>query len=124
MSSEGGAALAVFAHPDDAEICAGGTLAKWAAAGRDVHLLVLTNGDRGSGDATRDRVEEHLVLLLGHGPGAVHQAGDLGIVGPRARLLLVGAIERRQVYDSSPYHHESFSLISCLRRARRLTTAF
>ena len=52
-----GPVLAVFAHPDDAEICAGGVLTKWAAAGREVHLLVLTNGDRGSGDASRDRVE-------------------------------------------------------------------
>jgi LmbE family N-acetylglucosaminyl deacetylase len=49
--------LAVFAHPDDAEISAGGTLAKWAAAGRDVHLLVLTNGDRGSQDRGLDRAE-------------------------------------------------------------------
>jgi LmbE family N-acetylglucosaminyl deacetylase len=47
----------VFAHPDDAEISAGGTLAKWAAAGREVHLLVLTNGDRGSQDRTLDRAE-------------------------------------------------------------------
>lgn len=52
-----GPVLALFAHPDDAEIAAGGTLAKWAAAGRDVHLLVLTNGDRGSTDRTVDRVE-------------------------------------------------------------------
>jgi LmbE family N-acetylglucosaminyl deacetylase len=52
-----GPVLAVFAHPDDAEICAGGVLTKWAAAGREVHLLILTNGDRGSGDATRDRAE-------------------------------------------------------------------
>ena len=52
-----GPVLAVFAHPDDAEICAGGTLAKWAAAGREVHLLVLTNGDRGSSDPWRDRAE-------------------------------------------------------------------
>lgn len=52
-----GPALAVFAHPDDAEICAGGTLAKWTAAGREVHLLVLTNGDRGSLDPWRDRAE-------------------------------------------------------------------
>jgi LmbE family N-acetylglucosaminyl deacetylase len=50
-----GPVLAVFAHPDDAEISAGGTLTKWAAAGREVHLLVLTNGDRGSGDAAADR---------------------------------------------------------------------
>jgi LmbE family N-acetylglucosaminyl deacetylase len=52
-----GPALAVFAHPDDAEIAAGGTLAKWAAAGRDVHLLVLTNGDRGSQDPALERAE-------------------------------------------------------------------
>jgi LmbE family N-acetylglucosaminyl deacetylase len=50
-----GPVLAVLAHPDDAEIAAGGTLAKWAASGREVHLLVLTNGDRGSGDASTSR---------------------------------------------------------------------
>jgi LmbE family N-acetylglucosaminyl deacetylase len=50
-----GPVLGVFAHPDDAEICAGGVLAKWAAAGRDVHLLILTNGDRGSQDPMQDR---------------------------------------------------------------------
>jgi LmbE family N-acetylglucosaminyl deacetylase len=50
-----GPVLAIFAHPDDAEICAGGTLAAWAAAGREVHLLVLTNGDRGSQDAAMSR---------------------------------------------------------------------
>jgi LmbE family N-acetylglucosaminyl deacetylase len=55
--SRSGPVLAVFAHPDDAEIAAGGVLAKWCAAGRAVHLLVLTNGDRGSGDAGRDRAE-------------------------------------------------------------------
>jgi LmbE family N-acetylglucosaminyl deacetylase len=49
--------LAVFAHPDDAEISAGGTLARWAGEGRGVHLLVLTNGDRGSEDPAQDRVE-------------------------------------------------------------------
>jgi LmbE family N-acetylglucosaminyl deacetylase len=52
-----GPVLAVFAHPDDAEISAGGVLAKWARVGREVHLLILTNGDRGSGDPSRDRAE-------------------------------------------------------------------
>ena len=69
-----GPVLAVFAHPDDAEICAGGAMAKWAAAGREVHLLILTNGDRGSGDppasreelaATRRRETEAAVEVLG-----------------------------------------------------------
>jgi LmbE family N-acetylglucosaminyl deacetylase len=52
-----GSVMAIFAHPDDAEIAAGGTLARFAEAGRDVHLLVLTNGDRGSLDTRTDREE-------------------------------------------------------------------
>ena len=52
-----GPVLGVFAHPDDAEISSGGTMAKWAAAGREVHLLILTNGDRGSQDPNQDRAE-------------------------------------------------------------------
>jgi LmbE family N-acetylglucosaminyl deacetylase len=52
-----GPVLGVFAHPDDAEIAAGGVLAKWAAGGRAVHLLILTNGDRGSQDPTASREE-------------------------------------------------------------------
>ena len=52
-----GPALGIFAHPDDAEIAAGGTLANWVEAGREVHLLVLTNGDRGSQDPKLDRAD-------------------------------------------------------------------
>lgn len=52
-----GPVLGIFAHPDDAEIAAGGTLANWTKAGREVHLLVLTNGDRGSQDPALDRAE-------------------------------------------------------------------
>ncbi|MGH9278846.1 MAG: PIG-L deacetylase family protein [Acidimicrobiales bacterium] len=47
-------ALAVYAHPDDPEISCGGTLARWAAAGSEVHVLLLTRGDKGSGDAAVD----------------------------------------------------------------------
>ncbi len=54
-AARSGPVLAVFAHPDDMEICAGGLLAGWASAGRQVHLLVLTNGDRGSDDPTLSR---------------------------------------------------------------------
>ena len=52
-----GPVLGVFAHADDAEIAAGGTMGNWVAAGRQVHLLVLTNGDRGSQDPRLDRAE-------------------------------------------------------------------
>jgi LmbE family N-acetylglucosaminyl deacetylase len=44
--------LAVYAHPDDAEVSCGGTLARWAAAGTDVHVVVCARGDKGSSDPT------------------------------------------------------------------------
>ncbi len=43
-------ALAIGAHPDDAEFGAGGTLAKWTAAGTEATILVLTDGSKGSWD--------------------------------------------------------------------------
>jgi LmbE family N-acetylglucosaminyl deacetylase len=67
-------ALAVYAHPDDPEISAGGTLASWAAAGTDVWVLITTRGDKGTPDPDADlealaalRVEEtaKAVALLG-----------------------------------------------------------
>ncbi|HEY7106507.1 MAG TPA: PIG-L deacetylase family protein [Acidimicrobiia bacterium] len=48
-------ALAVYAHPDDAEVAAGGTLAKWADAGASVWVLVTARGDKGTDDAEADR---------------------------------------------------------------------
>ena len=47
-------ALAIGAHPDDVEFGAGGTLAKWAAAGCVVHHLVCTDGSKGTWDADAD----------------------------------------------------------------------
>ena len=40
--------LAIGAHPDDIEFGCGATLAKWAATGADVHLLILTDGSKGT----------------------------------------------------------------------------
>ena len=39
--------LGVFAHPDDECFCAGGTLAKYAAAGAETMVLSLTQGEAG-----------------------------------------------------------------------------
>lgn len=47
-------ALAVAAHPDDAEFGCGATLAKWSAAGSEVSLLVLTDGSKGAWDPGAD----------------------------------------------------------------------
>ncbi|MFM8973255.1 MAG: PIG-L deacetylase family protein, partial [Actinomycetota bacterium] len=47
-------ALAIGSHPDDVEFGAGATLARWAEAGCEVHLLVLTDGSTGSWDGAAD----------------------------------------------------------------------
>jgi LmbE family N-acetylglucosaminyl deacetylase len=47
--------LAVYAHPDDPDISCGGTLAKWAQAGSEVHVVICAAGDKGSSDPTADR---------------------------------------------------------------------
>lgn len=47
-------ALAIYAHPDDADVSCGGTLARWAAAGAEVHSVVVTSGDKGSADPACD----------------------------------------------------------------------
>jgi LmbE family N-acetylglucosaminyl deacetylase len=50
-------ALAIGAHPDDIEFGCGATLAKWAAAGCEVHHLVCTDGSKGSWDPAQDLAE-------------------------------------------------------------------
>jgi len=79
-------ALAVGAHPDDIEFGAGGTLAKWAAAGCQVTMVIVTDGSKGTWDpavaptdlAARRRTEQAdaaaalgatTVIHLGHPDG-------------------------------------------------------
>ncbi len=53
--------LGIFAHPDDAEFFCGGTLARWAAEGAHVSLVLATSGDKGSDDP--DMTHEELATL-------------------------------------------------------------
>jgi LmbE family N-acetylglucosaminyl deacetylase len=45
-------AMAVYAHPDDADVAAGGTLATWAQRGCSTHLVIVGDGAKGSHDAS------------------------------------------------------------------------
>jgi LmbE family N-acetylglucosaminyl deacetylase len=45
-------ALCVFAHPDDVDFGAGGTVATWVDAGIEVAYLIVTRGDAGGFDDT------------------------------------------------------------------------
>ncbi len=53
--------MAVGAHPDDVEFGAGGTLGRWAAAGTEVTIVVVTDGSKGTWDRT---VEPHLLAAI------------------------------------------------------------
>ncbi|MCU1485792.1 MAG: putative LmbE-like protein [Actinomycetia bacterium] len=96
--------LAVYAHPDDPEVSCGGTLARWAAAGAEVTVIVACAGDKGSTDPAADPVELaarradevraaaaamglEQVEVWGHPDGELDRVADL-------REELVGAVRR------------------------------
>jgi LmbE family N-acetylglucosaminyl deacetylase len=80
--------MVVFAHPDDAEIGAGGVIGRWVAAGTEVAYVLCTDGQAGTADrslSARDLAErraaeqraaadfmgvKHLVML-GYPDGAL-----------------------------------------------------
>jgi LmbE family N-acetylglucosaminyl deacetylase len=87
-------ALAIGAHPDDIEFGAGGTLARWAAAGCEVTMVIVTAGSKGTWDREMDprllaatRIDEQReaartlgaahVIHLGHIDGELAYTMDL-----------------------------------------------
>jgi LmbE family N-acetylglucosaminyl deacetylase len=70
-------ALAVFAHPDDPEVGCGGTLARWAARGTEIHLVIANRGDKGSFDPTTDPD----ALAVHRGEEVERAAAVLGLAG-------------------------------------------
>ncbi len=47
-------ALVIGAHPDDPEFGAGGTVAAWGQQGWEFHYLIVTDGCKGTPDASQD----------------------------------------------------------------------
>ena len=88
---------AVFAHPDDAELTCGGTLALEAARGRRIALVDLTRGESGSRGTpeTRAAEAEAAARIL----GAAHRE-SLGlpdsrlVAEPEPRDAVVAALRR------------------------------
>ncbi|MFQ5854027.1 MAG: PIG-L family deacetylase [Anaerolineae bacterium] len=86
--------LAVFAHPDDESFGPGGTLARYAAEGVDVHVLIMTDGAVGSVDPdAMDQVESLVAVRARELSQAVDALGatlhqfhyrDSGMAGSQA----------------------------------------
>ncbi len=47
-------AMSIHAHPDDQDFTVAGTLAKWARHGCEVTSVIVTSGDAGSNDPSKD----------------------------------------------------------------------
>jgi LmbE family N-acetylglucosaminyl deacetylase len=47
-------AMSIHAHPDDQDFSVAGTLAKWARAGCKITSVIITSGDSGSNDPSKD----------------------------------------------------------------------
>lgn len=81
-----GSVLALVPHPDDAEIYAGGLLAKFASEGASVHLVIATDGRCGS--FLEDSVElaalrreemQRAAAVLGAQPPTLLDFPDMGL---------------------------------------------
>jgi LmbE family N-acetylglucosaminyl deacetylase len=96
-------ALAIYAHPDDADVAAGGLLARLAAQGTAVHLIVVCEGDKGSHGASdpsslrsaRRGELEHAADLLGVTSTACLSRPDGEVVNDAGlREVLVSHVRR------------------------------
>jgi LmbE family N-acetylglucosaminyl deacetylase len=57
--------LAIGPHPDDIEIGCGGSLIKYAQAGNNVYLMILTDGAFGGDSEVRKREQEEAAKFIG-----------------------------------------------------------
>lgn len=70
--------LGLFAHPDDESFGPGGTLARYAAEGVDVHVIIATDGDAGSVEESHKR-QDGRTLAQERGEELANAAVALGI---------------------------------------------
>src|SRR5512136_1025381 len=57
-------AMSIHAHPDDQEFTVAGTLAKWTRAGCKVVSVIITSGDAGSNEVTRNAAYKPELAVL------------------------------------------------------------
>ena len=97
-------AMAVYAHPDDADVAAGGVMAHWSSQGSVVHLVVVCDGSKGAHGAqttparlreVRRRELELAADLMGVAKVHVLEVPDGEVTNSdELRATLVGLIRR------------------------------
>lgn len=113
-------AMAIGAHPDDAELHAGGTLAKWSRLGCVVTAVVCTDGGAGSADrnltpsevAERRTLEQQAaahdlgvrsLIMLRHADGALEDTPEFR--GALVELIREHKPEVVLTHDPHTRHH-------------------
>jgi LmbE family N-acetylglucosaminyl deacetylase len=105
-------ALAIYAHPDDPVISCGGTLARWAAAGSVVNVVICTAGDKGATDPNTDQD----ALVASRTVEAERSAEVLAVNGLHLLGYLDGEIE-----NDSALRHELVQIIRDVRPEALIT---
>lgn len=90
--------LAVGAHPDDLEILAAGTLARFRADGHDVTMCHVASGNRGSFHLTREETAATR-LSEARAAAAVIDAAHETLGVPDCEVNAADAVQRRQAVD-------------------------
>jgi LmbE family N-acetylglucosaminyl deacetylase len=126
MSSANHRVLVIAAHPDDPEFLAGGTVGRFVQEGREVRYVIVTNGNKGSGDrrvtseqlvpireAEQRRAAQVLgvagVEFLGHEDGELEDTRDLRWEITREirrwRPDLIITLNPQRAYNAFPFWH-------------------
>lgn len=91
--------LAIGAHPDDADFCAGATLAKWAGQGTVVNIVVCTDGSKGTWDpkASTESLIATRQAEQRAAAGALGATGEVAFLGWPDGELESGMTQREQI---------------------------
>ena len=90
----------VFSHPDDETFCVGGIVAKYAAAGHEVHLWCATDGDAGKSAAVPVSSREQLAAI---------RRDELD---EAARILGISSVERGGYRDGELARADAAALVA------------
>lgn len=115
-------ALFFAAHPDDAELCCGGTISALTNAGKTTGIIDLTRGELGTrGSVKQRKIEaEHASAILGISLRENLNINDGNIVNnPANRLKIIKAIRKYRptvlffphYYDRHPDHYNTHFLV-------------
>jgi len=118
--------LVIGAHPDDFEVMAGGTLARWKSEGGEAYAMVMSDGELGGNPKVRRAETKDAAKVLGVKKvlfGALpdgkiaHEIGTIHLIEKKVKELKPGIII---THDPNDTHQDHKNVgLSCISAARR-----